>query len=99
MPGIQSLYSRYRDQGLEVLGVSLDSEAATAHSYAEKEGIRYPVGLPTSQECIRQYGASAIPHMVLVDRKGMIRWSKTGYSPAVEADLEKQVQRLLAEPR
>lgn len=98
MPHIQGLYAAYRTKGFEVLGVSLDEDDAAIRSAVQDLGVTYPVGRPTSSGVVEAYGAASIPRMVLVDRKGIIRWRQTGYGMGSEAALKKQVEALLAEP-
>jgi len=43
-----------------------------------------------------EYGVNAIPTLVLVDKKGVVRWLSVGYS-ADEDDLQQTVEKVMKE--
>ncbi len=98
IPGIQRLYEKYKSKGLEVLGISKDSEDGPAIQQFIKElGMTYPAGMPLSQESLTPYATASIPSAFIVDKKGLIQWAQEGYSQGIEADMEATVERLLKE--
>jgi peroxiredoxin len=97
IPKVVDLYRTRHDRGLEVLGVSLDGADSVVASFGRDQRIPYPLGRPASETTVSEYGADAIPTMVLVDKQGRIRWRQTGYSEDVERELTAQVDALLKE--
>ena len=80
MPNLKRLYAKYKDQGLEIVGISLDASLEKAKSYAKGEGITWtatwkaPGGWKTP--IVGLYGVRGIPAMFLVGKDGKIM--KTG---------------------
>lgn len=43
MPGYQRLSRRYKDRGLEVVGIAVDSDSVAVSRFGKKLGITYPL--------------------------------------------------------
>lgn len=72
LPDMKELYSRWKDNGLEIVGVAVrdtpdDSKAAVA-----KHGISWPVIYNTQRKPYDIYGFSGIPHHMLIGPDGKI---------------------------
>jgi thiol-disulfide isomerase/thioredoxin len=109
-PVVARLAAKYRGRGLAVLaptrlygtgkeGAEATPQAETARiaevlaeSYAGFDAIPVPI----DEASMVRYGASATPTFVLIDRNGRVRL----YTPTrmSEADLERRIEALLAEP-
>jgi thiol-disulfide isomerase/thioredoxin len=98
MPGIQALYEQRHKDGFEVLGVNVGGDEPSVGRQMVKElGITYPTGPPTLQAETTPYSTGSLPSMVLIDKKGMVRWKQTGYSSAAEDEMRAKVDALLKE--
>jgi len=77
MPYLESLRAQYADQGLIVVGVSLDLTEEEARAYIEENGFGEFVALHGSlaeAEVVRAlYGVGGIPHTFVIDRQGVVR--------------------------
>ncbi len=78
MPGLKGLHKAYQDQGVVMIGVSLDRTEADAANYLKDNGYDDVIGLwesaSASQNVARLYGVSGIPHTLVLDRYGIIRF-------------------------
>lgn len=108
-PVLARVFSRYRDRGLAMVaptrlygdgpgGKALppaEELAEVSRAWGALEGLS-GVGVPVDTETMVRYGASATPTIVLVDRKGAVRF----YTPTrvSESELSRRVEELLAEP-
>lgn len=97
MPHVQALYASRRARGFEVLGVALDEDDRALRAVARDLGVTYPVGRPVSRGSVDAYGATSLPRLVLVDRRGVIRWRQTGFGRGSESALAARVDQLLAD--
>jgi len=79
MPHLENLGASYRDQGLVVLGVTLDENRQDAEIFLEDNGYSSIVTVwesyAASQAVKNLYGVTGIPHTFLLDRQGIIRYS------------------------
>lgn len=80
MPEFEEVYRQHKDQGLVVLAVSLDDEAAAKQvpGYLREGSPRvgsytFPVALDTKQEVARSYRLAGIPASYFLDQAGVIR--------------------------
>ena len=91
MPNVVAAYNRFKDKGLEIIGVSFDSKKLQWSAAVEKLGMTWPQmsdlkGWESSAAAV--YGIRSIPSNILVDPQGKI----------VAMDLrENRLQEVLAE--
>jgi len=100
VPRIEKAYMKHRDRGFEVLGVALETDAGEQiANYVSQMGMTYPVGMPDPRSNVGLWlpGDTGIPAMFAVDRKGNVRWSKSGFDPSKEHELDDVIGVLLDE--
>jgi len=74
MPAMERLWQRYKDQGLVVIALSMDSAGAkVVKPYIEQSKYTYPVGLDPKMEVAQLYGARSVPSTFIIDRSGALR--------------------------
>lgn len=95
--GLERLHRRFRDQGVDVVGVALDEPdgARSLRAWCRKQGLTYPQCL--AQDPVTEaYGdIHGVPVTVLVDRAGRIRYRWQGERDA--SSFAAAVARLLKE--
>lgn len=96
IPDFVELYEKYREKGLEIVGVSLDREKEkVVKPFAEKMGINYTLVFG-NQEVEKKYGGiTGIPTTFLINRKGNIAKKYIGYR--AKETWEREIKRLLGE--
>lgn len=95
IPHFVNLQSKYRDQGLAIVGMSLDAGGAKdVKPFAEEHDVNYTM-LIANDETARAYGnITAIPTTFVIDREGRIVQRFLGYTaPEV---FEQAIKPLLA---
>ena len=77
LPRVKSLYKRYHEQGLEIVGVSCDVSGDTLKTFIKADSDMSWLELyePGSKinPLVVQYGINVIPRMLLIDRNGVCR--------------------------
>lgn len=63
-------------------------------AFAKAQGLRARV-VYGDDKVYQDYGIRGIPHMVVIDRNGMIRYTNVGYAPRLDETLSWQVDSLL----
>jgi len=63
--------------------------------FIPKHHLTWAIGVEAGRKTFTDYGVQGIPHVVLVDRKGKVRYFKTGAGDYDET--ERMIRRLLAE--
>jgi peroxiredoxin len=72
MPHVDQMYKRLGDKGLVVFGVSNESRDIVAHA-AERFHVSYPLASDDGEGISTSYQVFALPTMVVIDRKGVVR--------------------------
>ena len=81
IPGFVALQSKYKERGVEVIGVSFDESWALVKPFMQSNGINYTVVLGDQEIAQRYGGITGIPTTFVIDREGVIRTKKVGYGP------------------
>lgn len=93
LPEIERLLKAYQPLGLEVIGVSLDSEKADVVAFVRERGHTIPVAMRTHA---MRHGFGDIlgtPTLFLSDRQGILRLKQVGALP--DGELEARIRSLL----
>ncbi len=94
IPGYVKLYGKYKDKGLVVLGVSLDSGGwGVVKPFMKEFKIDYPVVIANQQVIANYGGIPAIPTTFIIDQEGNIVDKVVGYRE--ESYFENQIKQLL----
>ncbi|MBD3413367.1 MAG: redoxin domain-containing protein [Candidatus Aminicenantes bacterium] len=88
IPGFVEMYEKYNEDGLEILGVSLDRKGPeVVRKFAEKYEINYPMVMGTNQLIQDYQPGQYIPSTIIIDPQGTIRDRHVGFLD--KATLEK----------
>lgn len=88
------LYERFKDKGLEIIGVSLDQGGeAVLRPFVRHYGISYPIVLGTREVILNYGGIKGIPTTFLIDHNGIITNYFIGLRPGYV--IEESVRKLL----
>ncbi len=93
IPGFVKLQERYRDQGLVVIGLSLDDGPGPVREFYQEFRMNYPVAL-ANQEVAELYGIFGVPTTFLIGRDGRVYSKYTGTTDG--SVFEAEVKELLA---
>jgi thiol-disulfide isomerase/thioredoxin len=91
MPNVIALYKKYQPRGFEIIGISLDRDAAALNAYLEKNKMTWPQifdGKFWDAKLAEKYGVTSIPFTVLLNADGKIV-GKNLRGPALEAEVAK----------
>jgi thiol-disulfide isomerase/thioredoxin len=108
-PKLRELHEKYKDKGLVVLGTTKYWGAVKGPPMSPKEELSYikrfkkaerlPYGfvINDNDDNDLNYGVTAIPTAVLIDRRGVVRFISVGFSPTDNDTLALMVDKLLKE--
>ena len=97
MPELESLWTRYGDQGLVILGVNVDTDARDARGFLDEVPVSFPVLWDERGVAQERYRVTALPKTVLVDRKGQVRARFEGFDTATMNTISREIAELLEE--
>lgn len=95
-PDFVDLYNEYKDEGLVILGVSIDEQGkSVVKPFMEKYDVNYPMFIDDGS-IMDKYGPTmGIPTTYIVNKKGNLQYFAVG--ALTQKELEPRINRLLNE--
>jgi peroxiredoxin len=94
VPGFVDLYTRYKDKGLEILGVSMDTDLEAMRSFVAEYRVTYPIlNGARADRVTRDWGVESVPTTVLVTRDGKVCHKFVGQT--AKEQFEEFIRKLL----
>ncbi len=93
MPDLEKLQQAYKDEGLQILGLTVSSKEKDIPGKVKSTGVTYPILLNAEPAVAKFGGFNSIPQTFIINREGKIVKQITGTRP-YEA-FEKEIKPLL----
>ena len=74
-PHLKRAYEKFKNEGFEIIGISLDHDKVELLRYIKEEDITWPQFFDERWDVARPYRIAWIPHNFLIDHEGVIRKS------------------------
>lgn len=106
LPNVKAAFEKFQSQGFEVVGISCDTDKDELVKFVTDKAIPWPQYFDGQQQTknkfTQDFGVDGIPHMFLVDKKGLLRFDhvRAGdkYHPKGDTmSFEEKIAKLLAE--
>lgn len=94
IPAISKLSTTYKDQGLEVIGIS-NEELPDIRKFVRRTPVPYTMATYSADPKAKKYFVSALPTVYLIDKKGVVREIIVG--SGTKDELESKIIALLNE--
>ena len=72
VPLLKELYAKYLDQGVAVVGISLDDEVKPVQEMVASKGMLWPQIHDADQSLVKLFNVKGTPTYYLIDREGKI---------------------------
>ncbi len=95
---LEKLHRKYKDRGVVILGVSMDSGGNALEKvkdFAGKRGLTYPM-LMDNEKASTSYAVYNIPATYILDRNHVIVKIYKGYMPGLGDKMAEQIEKLLS---
>lgn len=108
-PHLREWHEKYNDRGLVILGITKyyghgnrqemtpAEELVFIERFKKQYNLPYGVAVTDTDNNHRNYGVSAIPTAILIDRQGIIRMITTGTGGGNEAEISAAIEKLIEE--
>jgi thiol-disulfide isomerase/thioredoxin len=108
-PHLRDWHEKYKDRGLVILGItkyyghgnrqemSPAEELGFIERFKKQHNLPYGIAVTDTDNNHRNYGVSAIPTAILIDRQGIIRMITTGTGGGNEAEISAAIEKLIEE--
>lgn len=98
MPHLQEVYTKYREQGLVVLGISIDGPESVANvrSTVSRLGVEFPILLDEESRVVALYNPkTSAPYSVLIARDGRVLAQQEGFTTGNAAVMDEAIAKAL----
>lgn len=99
MPVLEKVYKEYKPKGVEFFGICLDENLVQIKKVLEQKGVTYQTlideGARVATEVYQLAGP--IPLKVVIDKKGVVRYSHVGDYPEYPPEVVYVLDEILAE--
>lgn len=94
-PEFVDLYEKYRDQGLVILGASIDEQGeSVVRPFMEKYGVSYPIVIDKQNIILDKYGPTmSIPTTYIIGKDGSLKYFAVG--ALTKKELEPRLKDML----
>lgn len=72
VPLLKELYAKYKDQGVVVIGISLDDELKPLQEMVASKGMTWPQIHDADGSLVKLFNVKGTPTYYLIDREGKI---------------------------
>ncbi len=97
IPELRAVHARYRDRGLELVGVSVDTDGSddAIRSFMKDFQMTFPIWRDPEERISTLFLAIGVPATFLIDREGILRWRRTGPIAPNDTSLSAAIERTL----
>lgn len=94
-PWMNEMQAKYGAQGLQVIGINLDTRPEDGRSFLATTPARFVVAFDPSGAAPRNYGIKGMPSSVLIGADGKVLFEHSGFRAADRAELENKIKSAL----
>ena len=94
MPALQSVYEKYSEDGLVLIGINVQENPAVIQQFIDDYGLTFPVFLDSTANTSRAYQQEAFPSTYFIDRDGRVAETAFG-GPMSEGFIESNVRKIM----
>jgi len=98
LPKVKQAYEKFHADGFEIIGISCDENREALETFVSRNDMPWPQYFDGKRQdenrFTREFGIIGVPHMLLIDRNGRLRFDNVS---ADAADFEEKTQSLVRE--
>ncbi|MCB1677976.1 MAG: TlpA family protein disulfide reductase [Halioglobus sp.] len=97
MPYLNQIWERRREEGLHIIGINVDEDAAAARQFAADHDIGFTLVRDAGRDTSSAYRVPGYPTHYVIDRRGKIRYSGLGFKLDDVGAITQEIGTLLLE--
>ena len=97
IPELRALHAQYAARGLNLVGVSVDADGTeeSIRDFIKEFEMTFPIWRDADERITSSFQTIGVPATFLIDRKGVLRWRKTGPIAPKDTSLTAAIERAL----
>ncbi|MBT1446003.1 TlpA family protein disulfide reductase [Shewanella sp. JM162201] len=98
-PWMNEMHSRYKDKGLVVLAINLDTDKDDATAFLNDLKPQFVIGYDSEGEVARRFDLQGMPSSFVFDKTGKLVKSHVGFFTERASEYEAELVTLLEQPQ
>jgi peroxiredoxin len=94
MPAFQTVYDKWKDKGVQLVGINLSEDELSVKSFARQVGAQFPILIDRNKQTEKKYGLKQYPTTFFITADGKIQDIAIG-GPMSESDIESHIETLM----
>lgn len=94
-PWMNEMQARFKEQGLQVVAINLDSDRAAAKEFLDETPAKFTIAYDPEGKSADAFGVKVMPTSYLIDRDGNITSTHFGFLAKDKAELEASLRKLV----
>ncbi|HXY55203.1 MAG TPA: TlpA disulfide reductase family protein [Nitrospirota bacterium] len=98
LPALDALYKKYKNDGLEIIGIDMDPSEKLVREFLQKGPITFTILIDRKGAMRREYRVRTLPTAFIIGKDGVIRSMHMGFGKEFLQIYEKEIVELLQHP-
>ena len=94
-PGLAKLQRKFKDQPFVILGISADRDRNAWKTFILENRLQWHHVYDDRRTVQRAFNVDVYPTYMLLDHEGIVRYTRAGWNPSVDGEIESQAKKLL----
>jgi peroxiredoxin len=94
MPALQNVYDKWKDKGVQLIGINLSEDKLSVESFARQVGAKFPILLDRNRQTEKKFGLKQYPTTFFVRADGTIEDVLIG-GPLTEEQIEGHIEKIM----
>jgi peroxiredoxin len=95
LPELDALFRKYREEGFDVIGVSVDPSGENVARFLQKKPVSFTILIDKKGDVADAYLFSSLPTGFIIGRDGTIKYKHMGFGKEFLPIFEKEITGLL----
>jgi thiol-disulfide isomerase/thioredoxin len=95
-PWLNEMNKKYKNQGLEIIGINLDKSREPIDEFLAKTPAEFTIAYDPSGGAASKFKVMGMPSTYVVDRAGNVAYTHIGFRDKDKEELEGKIKELLA---
>lgn len=95
-PFLNQMHKRYKNKGLKVIGINLDTEKGDARKFLSRFPAEFTIAYDPEGKTPQKYQLSVMPTSYIIDQDGRLIKIHKGFKESQAQDIEQLIQQALA---
>jgi len=95
LPALDALYKKYGNEGLEIIGIDIDSSESLLTEFIQKVPVTFTILIDKKGVIRKEYNFRTLPTAFIIGKDGVIRYMQMGFGKEFLQMYDGEIEKLL----